>query len=128
MVTNIKATTVVIQFTAGFTGHTSITHWFVEAQEYDHGDVRPPVDSDDAAWLQLHTATDGDITSLTVPHLRPHCRYRLRLVAENVAGRSNASHPTGWFQTLPAPPSGPPKNLVVRAVNSTALQLLWTVR
>ena len=52
---------------------------------------------------------------------------RLRLIAENVAGQSDPSAPTREFQTIQAPPSGPPQEVTVRAVNETAIRATWKV-
>ena len=49
-----------------------------------------------------------DATSLTVSGLRPYTGYKLRLLAENIAGKSLPSEPTRNFQTIQAAPSGPP--------------------
>lgn len=68
-----------------------------------------------------------DARSLEVQNLKPYTYYRLRIIAENVKGRSNASEPTRQFQTLQDTPEAPPGNLTVRALNATALRVSWTV-
>ena len=60
-------------------------------------------------------------------NLRPYTRYRLRLIAVNIVGRSKPSLPTREFKTLQAAPSVPPGNVTVRAVNATALRVSWMV-
>ena len=65
--------------------------------------------------------------SIQVDNLRPYTRYRLRIIAENIVGRSNASLPTRSFQTQQAAPGVPPGSVTVRALNATALRVSWTV-
>ena len=65
--------------------------------------------------------------SFEVQNLKPYTYYKLRIIAENVKGRSNASEPTRQFQTLQAAPDAAPGNLTVRALNATALRVSWTV-
>ena len=60
-------------------------------------------------------------------NLRPYTKYRLRIIAVNIVGRSNASLPSREFQTLQAAPGVPPGSVTVRALNATALRVSWTV-
>ena len=71
--------------------------------------------------------TAPEATALTVSGMRPYRRYRLRLIAENTAGSSEPSEPTRWFETIQAPPSNPPQEVTVLAVNETAIRVRWTV-
>jgi len=118
-VTNVQATRVLLRFVPGFSGHTFISPWVVEAQ-------RNFVETDDS-WTPIYSLSDTDAVSITVPTLRPHTAYRLRLIAVNIAGRSPPSAPTAWFHTLQAAPSTPPTSLIVRPLNETALLVRWTV-
>lgn len=113
---NIQARTVLLQFEPGFSGHTSIARWIVQAQSDPSSD-----------WVQIHEVSAPLATSLTVQGLKPYSNYRLRLVAENVAGQSDPSQPTRWFETLQAPPDRPPTDVSVRALNETAVRVRWTV-
>lgn len=54
-------------------------------------------------------------------------QYKLRLIANNVVGASEPSESTKEFQTIQAPPSHPPKNVTVRAMNATELRVRWIV-
>jgi len=118
-VSNIHATHVRLQFIPGFSGHTIISSWIVEAQ-------KNYVVSNDS-WTQIYTVSDPDTVSVNVYGLRPYTAYRLRLISENIAGQSPPSQPTVWFNTLQAIPSTPPTEIRVRALNETALLLRWAV-
>lgn len=77
--------------------------------------------------MTVFETSQPEATSLTVSGLRPYTEYRLRLIAENIAGLSEPSEPTRTFQTIQAPPSGPPPEVTVRAVNETAIRVRWKV-
>nr|CAD7448038.1 unnamed protein product [Timema bartmani] len=113
-VSNIEAFSVVLQFTPGFDGNSSITRWTVEAQT-----VR------NATWFTLSELSDPDATTLTVAGLVPFTQYKLRLTASNVVGPSEPSEPTKEFQTIQAPPAHPPRNVTVRAMSATELRVRW---
>lgn len=117
--TNIQSTSVLLQFEQGFTGYTSITSWIVESQR-DH------VESSDA-WTRIYSTSDPDASAITVYGLRPYTAYRLRLIAENIAGQSVPSAPTAWFDTLKTVPTTAPGDLTVRALNESALVVRWMV-
>jgi len=117
VVNSIHATEARLQFIPGFNGNTFISLWLVEAQ----------TDYDDDSWLSVYNVSDHDAVSVTVPNLQPHTAYRLRLVAVNVVGQSLPSEPSDWFNTLQARPSAPPTELLVRALNQTALHVRWAV-
>ncbi len=116
-VTNIQSSSVLLQFRPGFNGHTSISLWIVEGQ----------LVTEDEDWDVVYQESNPDTDALTVQGLRPYTSYRLRLVAENIAGRSLASTPTDWFETIQAPPSHPPADVTVRGLNETAIRVGWTV-
>lgn len=78
-----------LQFVPGFDGKTIITAWIVEGQV-----------GSATAWTRVFNASQPKARSLVVNGLRPYTAYRLRLVAENVVGRSPPSGPTERFQTL----------------------------
>ena len=52
--------------------------------------------------------------------------YQLRLVANNVVGRSLPSEPTKNFQTIQAQPKHAPMNVTIRAFEFTKLNVRWT--
>lgn len=114
-VSNIEAFSVVLQFTPGFDGNSSITKWTVQAQS-----------SRNSTWDVLWEVTDPEATTITVRNLIPFTEYALRLVANNVVGPSAPSEPTKRFQTIQAPPSHAPYNVTVRAVSATQLRVRWT--
>ncbi|XP_054261356.1 protein sidekick-like [Macrosteles quadrilineatus] len=113
-VTNIEAFSVVLQFTPGFDGNSSITKWIVEAQT-----------ARNTSWFPVFEESSPDAMTLTVVGLVPFTLYRLRLIARNVAGTSEPSEPTKEFQTIQAPPSHAPHNVTVRALSDTELRVRW---
>ncbi|PNF38721.1 Protein sidekick [Cryptotermes secundus] len=113
-VTNIEAFSVVLQFTPGFDGNSSITKWIVEAQT-----------ARNATWVPVYEVSDPDATTLTVTGLVPFMLYKLRIISNNVVGASAPSEPTKEFQTIQAPPDHPPYNVTVRAMSATELRVRW---
>ncbi|XP_037919149.1 protein sidekick isoform X4 [Hermetia illucens] len=111
---NIEAFSVVLQFTPGFDGNSSITRWTVEAQT-----------ARNLTWFKVFDIYDPDASTLTVTGLVPFTQYRLRLIATNVVGSSEPSEPTKDFQTIQAPPMHPPFNVTVRAMSATELRVRW---
>ena len=129
-ITNIGAESVLLQFEPGFDGHTSISRWIVQAQTQAR--VRRQVSAGDASsdsgsWHVVFETSDPDAESLTVTGLTPYTHYRLRLVAENIAGQSEPSEPTSWFETMQAAPAQPPADVTMRAVDDTQMRVTWTV-
>ncbi|KAG8182396.1 hypothetical protein JTE90_018287, partial [Oedothorax gibbosus] len=114
-VSNIGAFSVVLQFTPGFDGNTSITKWVVEAQTRRN-----------ESWVKTYEVSDPEASNINVKNLLPFTEYRLRLISINVVGSSDPSEPSKFFQTIQAPPSHPPYNVTVRAVNAKALRVRWT--
>ncbi len=115
-ITNIQSRSVLLQFVPGFNGFTSISKWIVEAQI-----------NGDEEWVEIFHKSAPEADSIVVENLRPYTQYRLRLMAENVADRSKPSQPTRIFQTIQAPPTSPPPEVTVRAVNETAIRVRWKV-
>ncbi|XP_067672270.1 protein sidekick-2-like isoform X1 [Haliotis asinina] len=113
-ITNMQARSVLLQYLPGSNGKTSITLWIVEALE-----------GTSTTWKEIYTRNDPDAREILVQNLRPYTQYRLRLIAENIVGRSNASLPTRMFETMQDAPGGPPGNVTVRALNSTAFRISW---
>jgi protein sidekick len=114
-VSNIQAFSVVLQFTPGFDGNSSITKWTIEAQK-GLGSNWEPV---------YEVRRMPNARTLTVENLTPFMNYRLRVIANNVVGPSEPSQPTQPFQTIQAPPKHPPRNVTVRAVSATELRVRW---
>lgn len=111
---NIEAFSVVVQFTPGFDGNSSITRWTVQAQT-----------ARNTTWYTVYEVSDPDASTITVQGLVPFMLYRLRLIANNVVGASVPSEATKEFQTIQAPPSHPPFNVTVRAMSATELRVRW---
>ena len=88
-VSNIQPFSVVLQFTPGFDGNSSITKWSVEAKS-----------ARNSTWADVYTVSDPDASALVVHNLTPYMEYELRLVAHNVVGPSKPSEPTHRFQTI----------------------------
>ena len=49
------------------------------------------------------------------------------MLAVNIAGQSEPSTPSLWFDTIQAAPTSPPQEVTVWAVNETALRVRWMV-
>ena len=92
-VSNIEPFSVVLQFTPGFDGNSSITKWTVEA-----------LNARNATWTVIYETVDPEAKWITVKNLTPYMNYKLRLIANNVVGPSEASEPSREFQTIQAPP------------------------
>jgi len=115
-VTNIEAFSVVLQFTPGFDGNSSITAWTVEAQT-----------ARNTSWFKVDEKNAPKATTLNVTGLTPFTLYKLRIISNNVVGPSEPSGPTKEFQTIQAPPAHPPHNVTVRAMSATELRVRWIV-
>ncbi|XP_050742508.1 protein sidekick isoform X8 [Drosophila biarmipes] len=111
---NIEAFSVVLQFTPGFDGNSSITKWKVEGQT-----------ARNMTWFTICEINDPDAETLTVTGLVPFTQYRLRLSASNVVGSSKPSEATKDFQTIQARPKHPPFNVTVRAMSAQQLRVRW---
>lgn len=113
-VTNIEPFSVVLQFTPGFDGNSSITKWIIEAKS-----------ARNSSWFTLFEVCQPEGNTVTVTGLTPFTNYMLRMVASNVVGKSEPSAPTKEFQTIQAPPAHPPRNVTVRAMSATELRVRW---
>ncbi|XP_015603138.1 protein sidekick isoform X3 [Cephus cinctus] len=111
---NIEAFSVVLQFTPGFDGNSSIIKWTVQAQT-----------TRNTTWYTVYEVSDPDASTITITGLTPFMQYKLRLIANNVVGASEPSEPTKEFQTIQASPSHPPRNVTVRAMSATELRVRW---
>ena len=113
-VSNIQPFSVVLQFTPGFDGNSSITKWTVEAKN-----------ARNTSWTTIYEITDPDAEAIVVQNLTPYMEYQLRLIANNVVGPSEPSESTRQFQTIQAPPMHPPQNVTIRAMSATELHVRW---
>lgn len=111
---NIDAFSVLLQFTPGFDGNSSISLWTVQAQT-----------ARNSSWITIYEVNAPEAQSILVTGLVPFTTYRLRLIATNVVGSSQPSEPCKEFQTIQAPPRHPPKNVTVRAVSANNLRVRW---
>lgn len=111
---NIEAFSVVVQFTPGFDGNSSITKWIVEAQTARNDQ-----------WFKIFEISEPDASTLTVNGLSPYTQYKLRIISRNIVGDSAPSEPTKDFQTLQAKPKHAPYNVTVRAMSSSELRVRW---
>lgn len=140
-VTNIEAFSVVLQFTPGFDGNSSIIKWIVEVGDRFSPDLLLPCvvtnldvkiffqaqTRRNVSWFPIYEESNPEATTLTVNNLIPFTSYKLRLIAMNVVGLSEPSDATKEFQTIQAPPAHPPWNVTVRAMSATELRVRWTV-
>ncbi|XP_024084969.1 protein sidekick [Cimex lectularius] len=113
-VTNIEPFSVVLQFTPGFDGNSSITKWIIEAKT-----------ARNSSWFAMREFCQPEGNTVTVDGLTPFTVYMLRMIASNVVGNSEPSLPTKEFQTIQAPPAHPPRNVTVRAMSATELRVRW---
>jgi len=113
-VSNIEPFSVMLQFTPGFDGNSSITRWTVQA-----------LSARNASWTSIYEIADPEAKSILVKNLLPYMDYQLRVIANNVVGASDPSEPTRKFQTIQAPPSHPPRNVTIRAMSATELRVRW---
>jgi protein sidekick len=112
---NIEPFSVMLQFTPGFDGNSSITKWTVQA-----------LSARNATWTTIYEVqAEPDSKALLVKNLIPYMEYQLRLVANNVVGPSEPSEPTREFQTIQAPPKHPPWNATMRVISATQLRVRW---
>lgn len=58
--------------------------------------------------------------------LRPHTRYQLRLIAENIRGRGAPSEATRAFETRQTQPENPPEKLYAEPISDERIQVVWT--
>ena len=65
--------------------------------------------------------------TVQVENLSPYTTYQLRLIAENVVGKSDPSSPTRGFMTLKAVPEIAPRDVTVTSVGATAFRVSWLV-
>ncbi|XP_022080215.1 protein sidekick-2-like isoform X2 [Acanthaster planci] len=113
-ISNIQSSSVHLQFEPGFSGHTSISAWIVEAQV-----------GTSTAWLRLYEHQDPDSRGFPVPNLIPYMDYVFRLRAQNIAGESEPSQTTRRIQTLQDTPEIAPREVTVRAHSETSLRVRW---
>ena len=113
-VSNIEPFSVMLQFTPGFDGNSSITKWTVQA-----------LSARNASWTNIYEVADPEAKAILVKNLIPYMDYQLRVVANNVVGSSEPSEPTRKFQTIQAPPSHAPRNVTIRAMSATQLRVRW---
>ena len=104
-VSNIEPFSVVLQFTPGFDGNSSITSWLVEALSARNATwavvYEAPVAYDDNEEEEGHGVEDtGATRAVVVKNLIPYMEYQLRLRAVNIVGPSEPSEPTRQFQTI----------------------------
>lgn len=58
--------------------------------------------------------------------MRPHTKYQLRLITENVRGRSAPSEPTRSFYTSSTYPENAPEKIYAEPISSQKIQISWT--
>ncbi|XP_035707340.1 protein sidekick isoform X3 [Folsomia candida] len=133
-VSNIQPFSVVLQFTPGFDGNSSITKWTIQGQTnrnstwhtiYEYCE-EPESSNSNAIHPNLGgTQAVTSMESIVVHNMSPFVSYKLRLIANNVVGPSPPSDPSPQFETLQAPPAHSPRNVTVRAMSATQLRVRW---
>jgi hypothetical protein len=131
-ISNIGPTSVVLQFTTGFNGNSSILRYLVEAQRSGFGGRAASIGGShgpaELAWTQIYESENvSQPDAITVHSLKPFTSYRLRLVPVNIVGRSEkASDPSPPFQTFQAPPAHAPQNVSTQSFNPTSILVTWS--
>ncbi|XP_077980255.1 protein sidekick-2-like [Glandiceps talaboti] len=113
-VSNVQAYSVMLQYTPGYDGKTSINTWKVEAQI--NGATQ---------WENIYNHHDPDAYAFEIPQLKPFSKYRFRLTAINVVGASYPSEPSREIETQQDVPATPPESVIVRAASETSLTVRW---
>ncbi|CAG7730812.1 unnamed protein product, partial [Allacma fusca] len=127
-VSNIQPFSVVVQFSPGFDGNSSITKWTVQASTNRNTSWHALYEFDEELKSNSIGGIGKKVTtmeSILVHNLIPFVQYKLRLVAHNIVGASEPSEPTQQFESLQAPPAHPPRNVTVRAMSATQLKIRW---
>lgn len=78
-------------------------------------------------YTEIYSVSNPTANEIWVQNLKPYTGYQLKVIAENIVGRSDPSQPSQRFETLQAAPAVPPGNVTVRAINSTGFRISWTV-
>ena len=107
-----------LHFLPGSDGHAQIRRWLVEARVGQHSAVFSP--------LAEFPLQPRGANTLLLDSLRPHTEYQIRLIAENVRGRSLPSEPSVPFRTQPAVPEHAPLRLWADPVSAGQIALVWT--
>ncbi|KAI6207039.1 hypothetical protein M3Y94_00984300 [Aphelenchoides besseyi] len=115
VVLDIGARNAVIQFVPGFDGHSYIKYWIVEAKI-----------GSSSVFTTIYNISAPKARSFTVERLRPHTKYQLRLIAENVRGRGAPSDPTRSFETHETEPENAPEKLYAEPISDERIQVVWT--
>ncbi|KRZ30000.1 Protein sidekick -like protein [Trichinella pseudospiralis] len=113
-ISNPRQRDVTLQFTPGYDGKTLISRWIVEAMV-----------GSSSTWQEVYNISDPHAKLITVSGLRPFTNYTLRLLAENVVGRSPPSVPSNPFTTLQAVPEFAPVDFDVQPISSTSVRATW---
>ncbi|XP_055860413.1 contactin-like isoform X2 [Biomphalaria glabrata] len=101
--TTVTNSTVLVRWTENLDNGHPITHYIVEAATYYERDQWTVVIGNLPAVLTIHTTHEKRY--VLVSGLLPGCGYRFRVTAVNQIGHSPPSIPSGYVQTLSAPPS-----------------------
>ena len=119
-ISNIGPRSVVLQFTPGFNGNSTITKWLVESQLTKNREKN-------GTWTMIYESINpNQLDAITVNNLKPYTGYRLRLIPVNIVGRSiKPSEPSPPFQTFQAPPNHPPINVTTQSFNPSTILVQW---
>uniref|UniRef100_A0A5S6Q0T3 Protein-tyrosine-phosphatase n=1 Tax=Trichuris muris TaxID=70415 RepID=A0A5S6Q0T3_TRIMR len=115
VISNPQQRSVSVQFTPGFDGKTIISTWIVEA-----------LVGSSSVWQEVFNVSAPRAKSITVTGLRPHTNYTLRLIAENVVGRSAPSAPSSPFETLQDVPEFSPSDFDAQPISDHSIRVTWS--
>ncbi|CAF2543692.1 unnamed protein product [Rotaria sp. Silwood2] len=111
---SIEKRSVTIKFSPGYTGKTNILRYIVQIQ----------MRSNNSQWDNIQSF-NIEQSKLIIRDLYSNKLYRIRMLAVNIKGTSNASIPTEFFRTKPDVPSSVPQILLAQAINSSAIRVRW---
>ncbi|KFD51708.1 hypothetical protein M513_07404, partial [Trichuris suis] len=115
VISNPQQRSVTVQFTPGFDGKTVISAWIVEA-----------LVGSSSVWQEVFNVSAPRAKAITVIGLRPHTNYTLRLIAENVVGRSAPSAPSTMFETLQDVPEFAPSDFDAQPSSDHSVRVTWS--
>lgn len=114
-VADIGPRSVALHFTPGFDGHSYIRRWIVEARV-----------GANSIFSTIFNVSEPKARSLIVNTLRPYTKYQLRLIAENIRGRSAPSDPTRQFFTSQTFPERAPERVFAEPISANQIEVAWT--
>ncbi|XP_075239103.1 protein sidekick-2-like isoform X3 [Convolutriloba macropyga] len=118
-VINVTARSASLQYSHGFSGHTSINRWIVEVKKLTRSSWKH------AMTFEILDKPELSLIQLEDNFLVPFTRYSARIVACNIVGCSRPSATSVVFQTQPDIPRIGTPNVVANAVSADKIEVFW---